>query len=279
MRHLPPVAALAASLAAASPALAEDEPTGIYVNNRSHVRVGAGVGLGFPKTGSLSGVQPQLGGRFRLSDRLGLTFDVPLGFVSLDDGAGAVSHLHAGNPGVGVEWTVRDDGQGFARFHAGVSAPAFSLSDDPEDRVLQLVSAATAQGATGLQDAWRFAPDTLGVFAGYQAELLPVDFYNEFAATLGAFIPTSDAAELELLLQARVRLGVGSEGLIWFGGLTSTLSLTDLDYQGGLQLGALAAVGTARLDVTVQVNLDAPAGFSLSDEGILGLHVGATVPF
>jgi hypothetical protein len=290
---LPCAAALLTTLAIEAPARADDW-TPLYVGQGNHIRLGLGAGMNFGDGTTAFGLQPSLSGRFRLNNDFGVLLDLPLMYASLSgDGGDGATRFDIGNIGAAVEYTWDEMGTAFSRFRFGITAPTLSVASvnglaDLGDVVMQGVNIALASGAAGLMDIGRYLPETLGITAEFLAEGQYEDVYIDIGAGLAGLIPTSDAAEFELLLQLRARMGIGTQ-IIGFAGITMVMIPTEIGvginpdggdaFQLGLQLGGIFKVGGGRIDIFAQLNLDDPAGFSFSDQGIFGLHAAGTIPF
>lgn len=293
MRLCLPALALVASLA--SPALAEEGLADdvLYMGTKNHVKFGTGVGFVSVDGGSVTSLTPTLEGRFALGEQFGLQVVLPFAFVSLspDSGEGD-SRFDIGNPSIAFEAVLDRAGRGATIVRGGVSLPLLTLPevsgfDDLGDLILFGFNSGAAIGTYGGFNLWRYMPESLGVFGEIIGAVEADGLFMEFGAGLGFLIPTNDGVDTELAIQASAKMGFGST-VIPFIGLGFVVIPTEYEntddgdgdaFQLGVQAGVIAKLGSARLDVAAQLNLDSPFGFSFDDGGIFGLNVAATVPF
>lgn len=294
MRICLPALALVASLA--SPAFAEEGMADdvLYMGTRNHVKFGTGVGFVSVDGGSVTSLTPTLEGRFAIGEQFGLQVVLPFAFVSLsaDSGEGD-SRFDIANPSIAFEAVLDRAGRGATIVRGGVSLPLLTVPElsllDPGglgDFVLFFANSGTALGTYGGFNLWRYMPESLGVFGEIIGAVEADGLFMEFGAGLGLLIPTNEDLETELAIQASAKMGFGST-VIPFIGLGFVIIPTEYEntsddgdaFQFGIQAGVLAKLGSARLDVSAQLNLDSPFGFSFDDGGIFGLNVSATVPF
>jgi hypothetical protein len=273
-----------------SAALAQDVP--LYLGHRSHVKLELGLGLAGRAESDLLSLQPTVEGRLALGPVFGLQLVVPMMFVDLStDNDGAASRFEIANPTAALEILLDDDPRALTLVRVGVAIPLLQRPDVDSldalsDRVLQAVNVAMATGARGLFDMWRYAPDTLSFFAEFQGAVDLDSLYLDLRGGAGLLIAINSDAETELTLQVLGRVGYGDIvrpfvglGVVLIPTETSGLSGEEDAFQLGVQGGLLVELGAARLEAYLQLNIDEPAGFSFDDDGIIGVHAAATVPF
>lgn len=283
------LALLLSSLGPAS-ALAQDVP--LYLGHKSHVKLELGLGLAGQEESDLLSLQPTVEGRIAIGPAFGLQLVLPMMFVDLStDNDGAASRFEIANPTVALEVVLDEDPRAIKLMRVGVAIPLLQRPDVDSfetlsDRVLQAVNVAMATGARGLFDMWRYAPDTLSLFAELQAAIDFDSLYLDFRGGAGLLIPVGGDAETELTVQVLGRVGYGDVvrpfvgvGIVLIPTETSGLSGEEDAFQLGVQGGLLVELGPARLEAWLQLNIDRPAGFSFDDDGIIGLHAAATLPF
>lgn len=295
MKRLLASLALAAALVApahAEEGLADDV---LYFGTGNHVKLGTGVGIVSPDGGSILSITPTLEGRFALSEQFGLQVILPFAFVSVSsDGGSSDSRFDLANPSVAFEAVLDRGGRGATIVRGGVALPLMNIPDTNgldgfADAILAAINSGAALGTYGGFDAWRYMPETLSVFGQIVGAVEADGLFMEFGAGLGLLIPTSDNAKTELAVQAHAKMGLGST-VIPYLGMGFLLIPTEYNeaasdgdngdaFQLGVQLGVIAKLGKARLDVGAQLNIDNPFGFSFDDDGIFGLNASATVPF
>lgn len=282
MRLCLPALALVASLA--SPALAEEGLADdvLYMGTRNHVKFGTGVGFSSGDGGSITSLTPTLEGRFAIGEQFGLQVVLPMAFVSTSSGLlGDESQFDLANPSIAFEAVLDRGGRGATIVRGGVSLPLFEI-----DSLVGFANGYAALGTYGGFNLWRYMPESLGVFGEIIGAVEADGLFMEFGAGLGFLIPTNDGVDTELAIQASAKMGFGST-VIPFIGLGFVIIPTEYEsdpndgdaFQLGVQAGVIAKLGSARLDVSAQLNLDSPFGFSFDDGGIFGLNVAATVPF
>lgn len=296
MRLCLPALALVASLA--SPALAEEGLADdvLYMGTKNHVKFGTGVGFVSGDGGSITSLTPTLEARFALGEQFGLQVVLPMAFVTISsDLLGDGSRFDLANPSIAFEAVLDRAGRGATIVRGGVSlplltAPELSLLDLEEsgrDLAFFFANSGAAIGTYGGFNLWRYMPESLGVFGEIIGAVEADGLFMEFGAGLGFLIPTNDGVDTELAIQASAKMGFGST-VIPFIGLGFVVIPTEYEntddgdgdaFQLGVQAGVIAKLGSARLDVGAQLNLDSPFGFSFDDGGIFGLNVAATVPF
>jgi hypothetical protein len=283
------LSALAATLLVATPALAQDHP--LYIGQHNHVTLALGVGLAGQTNSDLVSLQPTLEARFGFSPGLGLQLVLPAMFVDLSTEVEGATRFELANPSVALEMLLDTGPATIEALRFGVAIPVLSRPSGVNlsafgDTLMQAVNVAMATGARGLFDMWRYAPDTLSLFAEFQATSDLDGVYLDFRGAVGLLIPTADSSDAEFTVQALGRVGFG--GVVRpFAGLgvvlipTKTVGLSGQDdaFQVGVQAGVLVELGAARVDVYAQINIDRPAGFSFDDNGVFGMHLAATVPF
>lgn len=271
-------------------ARAEDTP--LYLGQRSHVKLELGLGLAGREESDLVSLQPTVEDRIAFGPTFGLQLVVPMMFVDLStDNDGAKSRFEIANPTVALELGLDDNPRAIKLVRVGLAIPLLQRPDVDSvdalgDSVLQAVNVAMATGARGLFDMWRYAPDTLSLFVEFQGAVDYDSLYLDFRAGAGLLIAIDSDADTELTLQVLGRIGYGNMvrpfiglGLVLIPTETSGLSGEEDAFQLGVQAGALIELGAARIDAFLQLNIDEPAGFSFDDDGIIGVHVAATVPF
>jgi len=274
---------------------ADDDWTPLYVGQKSHIGFGAGFGFNFNDNGTAVGVQPYVAGRVRLDDTWGILVDVPAMYASFDGGAfGNISRFEMGNITLAAEYRLDELISSYSRIRFGVALPLVSPAGNGslgqlKDVFGQVVNIGLAAGARGLFDLWRVMPDTFSLFGEFQGEAHFDEVYMDINAGLGLLMPTSDFSEFEMVMQLRARLGYGVNAIV-FGGIGMVVIPTETGvkvggnggdgdaFQLGLQAGGIFKIGPARLDAWVQLNIDNPAGFSFSEEGVFGFHLAALVP-
>lgn len=282
MRLCLPALALVASLA--SPALAEEGLADdvLYMGTRNHVKFGTGVGFSSGDGGSITSLTPTLEGRFAIGEQFGLQVVLPMAFViASSDFIGDETRFDLGNPSIAFEAVLDRGGRGATIVRGGVSLPLLEV-----DSLEGLLNSYAGLGTHGLFNAWRYMPESLGVFGEIIGAVEADGLFMEFGAGLGFLIPTNKGVDTELAMQASAKMGFGST-VIPFIGLGFVVIPTEYEntdddgdaFQFGVQAGVIAKLGSARLDVSAQLNLDSPFGFSFDDGGIFGLNVAATVPF
>ncbi|MCC6625545.1 MAG: hypothetical protein IT385_30180 [Deltaproteobacteria bacterium] len=265
--------ALSASLFATT-VHAEEET--LYLGQKNHFRVDLGSSIFMESGSDAFGLSPILSGRYAISDAYGLTLQLPLSWLSVSD----ESHFKLANPTIAFE--LVDDAREAKRavIRAGVALPVASVSDDDfSDALLDALTLITAASGRGMIDLWLWWPESLGIFAEFHTTAFLVDMYADLRFSIAGLIPTGEG-DFELVIQSVMRFGFDGGVVIPFAGLSIWwMPTTDDDaFQSGLQLGAIFNLGGPSIDLALQVNLDDPAGFSF-DDGILGVHLGATVPF
>ena len=287
MRFVLPALALVASLA--SPALAEEGMADdvLYFGTKNHVKLGTGIGFVSVDGGSITSLTPTLEGRFAIGEQFGLQVVLPLAFVSISPDVGeGDSRFDLGNPSIAFEAVLDRGGRGATIVRGGVSLPLLSIDDSLSGIILGFANSGAALGTYGGFNLWRYMPESLGVFGEIVGAVEADGLFMEFGAGLGFLIPTNDGVDTELAIQASAKMGFGST-VIPFIGLGFVVIPTEYEntsddgdaFQFGVQAGVIAKLGSARLDVGAQLNLDSPFGFSFDDGGIFGLNVAATVPF
>ena len=287
MRFVLPALALVASLA--SPALAEEGMADdvLYFGTKNHVKLGTGIGFVSVDGGSITSLTPTLEGRFAIGEQFGLQVVLPLAFVSISPDVGeGDSRFDLGNPSIAFEAVLDRGGRGATIVRGGVSLPLLSIDDSLSGIILGFANSGAALGTYGGFNLWRYMPESLGVFGEIVGAVEADGLFMEFGAGLGFLIPTNDNVDTELAIQASAKMGFGST-VIPFIGLGFVVIPTEYEntsddgdaFQFGVQAGVIAKLGSARLDVGAQLNLDSPFGFSFDDGGIFGLNVAATVPF
>ena len=287
MRFVLPALALVASLA--SPALAEEGMADdvLYFGTKNHVKLGTGIGFVSVDGGSITSLTPTLEGRFAIGEQFGLQVVLPLAFVSISPDVGeGDSRFDIGNPSIAFEAVLDRGGRGATIVRGGVSLPLLSIDDSLSGIILGFANSGAALGTYGGFNLWRYMPESLGVFGEIVGAVEADGLFMEFGAGLGFLIPTNDGVDTELAIQASAKMGFGST-VIPFIGLGFVVIPTEYEntsddgdaFQFGVQAGVIAKLGSARLDVGAQLNLDSPFGFSFDDGGIFGLNVAATVPF
>lgn len=287
MRFVLPALALVASLA--SPALAEEGMADdvLYFGTKNHVKLGTGIGFVSVDGGSITSLTPTLEGRFAIGEQFGLQVVLPLAFVSISPDVGeGDSRFDIGNPSIAFEAVLDRGGRGATIVRGGVSLPLLSIDDSLSGIILGFANSGAALGTYGGFNLWRYMPESLGVFGEIVGAVEADGLFMEFGAGLGFLIPTNDNVDTELAIQASAKMGFGST-VIPFIGLGFVVIPTEYEntsddgdaFQFGVQAGVIAKLGSARLDVGAQLNLDSPFGFSFDDGGIFGLNVAATVPF
>lgn len=289
MNRTLPLLALAATLLLPTAAFAQDHP--LYIGQGNHVTLALGVGLAGQPDSDLVSLQPTLEARFAIAPTLGLQLVVPAMFVDLSTGSDGATRFELANPSVALEVLLDTRPGTVEMFRFGVAMPVLSRPDGVSldafgDTLMQAVNVAMATGARGLFDMWRYAPDTLSLFAEFQATADHDGVFLDFRGAIGLLIPTADSSEAEFTVQALGRVGFGSVvrpfaglGVVLIPTKTVGLSGENDAFQFGLQAGLLFALGGARIDAYAQINIDRPAGFSFDDNGIFGMHIAATLPF
>jgi hypothetical protein len=287
MRIALPALALVASLA--SPALAEEGMADdvLYFGTKNHVKLGTGIGFVGDEGVSITSLTPTLEARFAIGEQFGLQVVLPFAFVSVSPDAGeGDSRFDIANPSIAFEAVLDRGGRGATIVRGGVSLPLLSIDDSLSGIILGFANSGAALGTYGGFNLWRYMPESLGVFGEIVGAVEADGLFMEFGAGLGFLIPTNDGADTELAIQASAKMGLGST-VIPFIGLGFMIIPTEYEsdsgdgdaFQFGVQAGVIAKLGSARLDVSAQLNLDSPFGFSFDDGGIFGLNVAATVPF
>lgn len=287
MRIALPALALVASLA--SPALAEEGMADdvLYFGTKNHVKFGTGVGFVSVDGGSITSLTPTVEGRFAIGEQFGLQVVLPLAFVSVSaDSGGDESRFDLANPSIAFEAILDRGGRGATIVRGGISLPLLSIEDNFADALMGILNSGAALGTYGGFNLWRYSPESLGVFGEIVGAVEADGLFMEFGAGLGILIPTNDGVDNELAIQASAKMGFGST-VIPFIGLGFVVIPTQYEddsgdgdaFQLGVQAGVIAKIGSTRLDVGAQLNLDSPFGFSFDDGGIFGLNVAATVPF
>lgn len=262
---------------AAAPSRAEDP---IYLGQKQHARVD--VGLGIQRTGveALS-LSPVLSGRVPLSDAYGVSATVPLAYTSFSGtgGAASTSNFTVGNPWLAFELVDEAEDYRAAGLSFGLAIPTLHLPDDLDGIVQTSLNTSLAASSRGLVDLWLWSPDSLGLVAQFHtASFFPGQVYVDLRFSLGVLLPTADN-DFELGFQSVLRFGYEAGPLVPFVGLTVAFWPTFDDmFQGGIELGTLINLGGPSIDLALQTNLDDPGGFSF-DDGVIGLHLGVTVPF
>lgn len=292
MRICLPALALVASLA--SPALAEEGMADdvLYMGTRNHVKFGTGIGFVSGDGASITSLTPTLEARFAIGEQFGLQVVLPFAFVSISPDVGeGDSRFDLANPTIAFEAVLDRGGRGATIVRGGLSLPLLTVPevtgfDDLGDLILFAANSGAALGTYGGFNLWRYMPESLGVFGEIIGAVEADGLFMEFGAGLGLLIPTNDDLDTELAIQASAKMGFGST-VIPFIGLGFVIIPTEYEsdpgdgdaFQFGVQAGVIARLGSARLDVAAQLNLDSPFGFSFDDGGIFGLNVAATVPF
>lgn len=264
----------------------------LYMGTKNHVKFGTGIGFVSGDGASVTSLTPTLEGRFALGEQFGLQVVLPMAFVSLspDSGEGD-SRFDLANPTIAFEAVLDRGGRGATIVRGGVSLPLLTVPEvsglgDFGDLVLFGFNSGAALGTYGGFNLWRYMPESLGVFGEIIGAVEADGLFMEFGAGLGFLIPTNEDLDTELAIQAAAKMGFGST-VIPFIGLGFVIIPTEYEsdpgdgdaFQLGVQAGVIAKLGSARLDVAAQLNLDSPFGFSFDDGGIFGLNVAATVPF
>lgn len=277
----------------AAPARAEDDPgdTPLYLGQKNHVKIELGVGLSGSEDSDLLSLQPTIEGRFGIGESLGIQAVIPMMWVDVSSDLDDDNRFDIGNPTVALEVLLDPNPRAIKLVRAGVALPLLTIEDpsdfgDLKDLVLQAVNVMMAWGSNGFFDMWRYAPDTLSVFGELQGTLDVEGMFVDFRAGAGILIPTSDDSDTEVAVQALGRVGFGNVvrpflglGMVFIPTEAEGLSGDEDAFQFGVQGGAIFELGSARLDAMLQVNIDRPAGFSFDDDGVFGIHVGATIPF
>jgi hypothetical protein len=296
MRPLPRLTAMLAALSfvplAGVPSASADDDDDwnpLYVGQGSHVGLGTGLGLNFGDGTDAFGLSPYVSARVKVAADWGVLVDVPFLYGSLSQGGASETRFDVGNITLAGEYRIDEMASSFSRVRFGVALPVMQgETDDIAGAIMQGVNVALASGAAGLFNVWRHVPDAFSVFGEFIAEGHVDEAYIGVSGGLGVLVPTADGGDVELVMQLAARLGYGID-IIGFVGLGMVIVPTETGigisqgggdaFQSGLQLGGIFKLGRARLDATLQVNFDAPAGFSFSDEGIFGVHLGLNVPF
>lgn len=281
-----------AALFVTAPSHAEDaRDTPLYLGQGSHVKVALGVGLSGNADSDLLSLQPTIEARFALGESLGIQAVVPMMWVDVSSDLDDDNRFDLGNPSVAIEVLLDPNPRAIKLVRAGVALPLLSIEEptglgDLKDLVLQAGNVIMAWGANGFFDMWRYAPDTLSVFGELQGTLDVEGMFVDFRAGAGVLIPTSDDSDTEVTVQALGRVGFGDVvrpflglGMVFIPTEAEGLSGDEDAFQFGVQGGAIFELGRARLDAHLQLNIDSPAGFSFDDDGVFGIHVGATIPF
>jgi len=267
------IASVTLSLVAGS-ARAEEKP--LYLGQENHARIELGSAIFMESGSDAFGVSPILSGRYKISEALGLALTVPFTWVSVSD----QSTFKIANPTLAIE--IVDDARESKRavIRAGVAVPVASVSDDNlGDALLDILAFGAAPISRGMIDMWLWAPETLSIFAEFHTTAFLVDLYADLRFSLAGLIPTGEG-DFDLVLQSVMRFGFDGGVVIPFAGLSLFwVPTSDGDtFQSGLQLGAIFNLGGPSIDLALQVNLDDPGGFSF-DDGVLGVQLGATIPF
>lgn len=279
----------------AAPAYAEEGPAegALYLGTGNHVKIGTGLGLVSVDGGSITSLTPTLEGRFAIGEQFGIQVVLPFAFVSVSPDAGeGDSRFELANPTVAFEAVLDRGGRGATIVRAGVALPLLSMPEvtglaDFSDLVLFSANSGAAIGTYGGFNLWRYMPESLGVFGEISGAVEADGLFMEFGAGLGFLIPTNDDVDTEIAIQASAKMGFGSTIIPYFGlgFVIIPTAYEDLDsgdedaFQLGAQLGVIANLSGARIDLAAQLNIDNPFGFSFDDDGIFGLNLSATVPF